>query len=58
VAKPGGEPADEPLQVPGDLPGYLVRPRAPHRQVEVAPYPGGEAVVDVAEAPAGLHYLS
>ena len=58
VAEPGGEPVCEPLQMPCDLPGHLVRPYAPHRQVKVAVYPDSEAVVDVAGAPVDIDYLS
>ena len=46
------------LQVPGDLPGHLVGPYAPNRQVEVPLRPGGEAVVGLAGAPVKIDYLS
>jgi hypothetical protein len=44
--------------MPGDLPGHLIRPYAPNRQVEVALYPDGEAVAGVADAPIWIGYLS
>src|SRR2546421_2218768 len=58
VAKSFGEPAGEPVQVPGDLPGHLVRPYAPHRQVEVPLGPGAEAVIGLSETAVRIDYLS
>ena len=58
VAIPVCEPGGEPVQVPGDLPGHLVGPHAPHRQVEVPLSPGTEAVAGVTEAAIKISYLS
>ena len=58
VPEPGGEPAGESPEVPVDLPGHLVGPYAPYRQVEVPLRPRGKAVAGLGEAPVKIDYLS
>jgi hypothetical protein len=58
MAVPVGEPVREPLQMPDDLAGHLLRPYAPHRQVEVPLRPDGEAVVGADEGAWKIEYLS
>ena len=59
VPEPGDEPVGEPLQVPLDLPGHLLGPDAPYRQVEVPLRPRGKAVDrGLGEVPLKIDYLS
>ena len=58
VPEPGGEPGGESLEVPLDLPGYLLGPYAPYRQVEVLLRPRGKAVAGLGEAVLRIGYLS
>ena len=58
MAEPGGEPAGESLEVPGDLARHLVGPYAPHRQIEVPLRSRDQAVVGLDQAPIKIGYLS